>query len=415
MRARIISTGTELTLGQAIDANAPWLAQQLAGLGIECTGHVVVPDDQMRIRDAIATASSETEIVLVTGGLGPTPDDLTRFALADVLSVGLLSDEASLKQIEAFFQRRNRSMSEANRVQAMFPEGARPIENTCGTAPGMHARVRGADVYVMPGVPFEMRQMFDRDIRPSLVGKASACFILQRTLRTFGAPEAEIGEKLADLMRRGRNPSVGTGAADLIISIRINARQESEEAARRLLEADAAEVRRRLGSAVFGEGDETLADAVAKLLTAHRRTVATAESCTGGLIAKRLTNVPGSSAYFVQGVVSYANEAKCRLLGVSPELIIARGAVSAEVAQAMAVSCRRMAATDYAISATGIAGPTGGTAEKPVGLVYIGLADVHGVTVKELRLGETLPREAVRDRAAKASLNLLRLHLSKES
>lgn len=411
MKARIISTGTELALGQTADSNAAWLARQLAGLGVECTGHAVAPDEQACIRDAIAAASRDAELVLVTGGLGPTPDDLTRFALADVLGVGMWSDEFSLKQIEAFFQQRKRSMSETNRVQALFPEGARPIENTCGTAPGMYARVGGADVYAMPGVPFEMKRMFERDVRPALTGKAGGGVILQQTLRTFGAPEAEIGEKLADLMRRGRNPSVGTGAADLIISIRINARGENEQAARCLMQADVGEVRRRLGSVVFGEGEETLAHAVAKLLTSYHKSVSAAESCTGGLIAKRLTDVSGSSAYFVQGVVPYANEAKCRLLGISAELIAARGAVSAEVAQAMAVSCRRLAGTDYALSVTGIAGPTGGTTDKPVGLVYIGLADDHGVTVKELRLGDTLPREAIRDRTAKAVLNLLRLRL----
>jgi len=415
MRARIISTGTELTLGQTADGNAAWLSQQLAELGIECAGHAVAPDEQALIRDAIAAAAREAETVLVTGGLGPTPDDLTRFALADVLGVGLRLDESSLKQIEAFFQQRHRPMPEANRIQAMFPEGAGPIENTCGTAPGIRAQIGGTNVYVMPGVPLEMKRMFERDVRPALTARAGGGVILQHTLRTFGAPEAEIGEKLGDLMQRGRNPTVGTGAADLIISIRINARGASQEEARRLLDADAAEVRRRLGLVVFGEAEETLAHAAAKLLVSHRKTVSTAESCTGGLIAKRLTDISGSSAYFVQGVVSYANEAKCRLLGISPGLLASRGAVSAEVAQAMAVACRHLAGTDYALSATGIAGPTGGTTDKPIGLVYVGLADDQGVTVKELRLGDTLPREAIRDRTAKIALNLLRLRLTERT
>jgi nicotinamide-nucleotide amidase len=415
MKARIISTGTELTIGQTVDTNAAWLAQQLAGLGVECSGHAAVPDDQALIHDAITAASREAEIVLISGGLGPTPDDLTRFALADAMGVGMWSDEASLDQIKAFFEQRKREMSEANRVQALFPEGAKPIENTCGTAPGMHARVGDAEVFVMPGVPFEMKQMFDRDVRPALSARTGGGVILQHTLRTFGMPEGEIGEKLADLMKRGRNPTVGTGAADLIISIRLNARGASAEEARGLVEADAAEVRRRMGSFVFGEGDETMADAVAKLLASRRKTVSTAESCTGGLIAKQLTDISGSSAYFVQGVVSYANEAKCRLLGISPGLIASRGAVSPEVAQAMAVSCRHMAGTDFALSATGVAGPTGGTADKPVGLVYVGLADDQGVAVKELRLGDSLSREAIRDRTAKIALNLLRLRLTEHA
>lgn len=411
MNAQVISTGTELTIGQAVDTNAAWLSQQLAAIGINCARHVVVPDDRAAIADAVSSAAKDADVVLLTGGLGPTPDDLTRFALAAVLGAELRLDSRSLEQIEEFFRQRNRPMKESNRTQALFPEGCRPIENTCGTAPGMHARLGKADVYVMPGVPLEMRIMFDRDIRPRLQSAAGGAVILQHTLRTFGMPEGEIGDVLSDLMRRGRNPAVGTGAADLVISIRINAAAPSVEEARRLMEADAAEVRRRLGQVVFGEGDDTLASAVARLLTEQRKTIATVESCTGGLIAKRLTDVSGSSVYFMQGFVTYSNEAKHRLLGIPMELIETHGAVSAEVATAMAANCRRLAGTDLALSATGIAGPTGGTAAKPVGLVYIALADAAGVSVKELRLGDTLPRDAIRDRTAKAVLNLLRLHL----
>lgn len=411
MNAQIISTGTELTIGQTLDTNAAWLAQQLAALGIPCTKHVVVPDDRAAIASAITAASQESDLVLLTGGLGPTPDDLTRFALADCLGVELYHHQPSLVQIEEFFRRRRRTMLESNRVQALFPRTAEPIENTCGTAPGMHARLHRADVYVMPGVPFEMRTMFERDIRPALLASASGRVILQHTLRTFGAAEAEIGDQLADLMRRGRNPSVGTGASELIISIRVNAAGTDAAEARALLKADVTEIRRRLDQVVFGEGDETLSHAVAKPLTEQGKTISTAESCTGGLIAKWLTDVPGSSVYFVQAFVTYSNEAKCRLLGIPTELIEAHGAVSAETAEAMAASCRRLAGTDYALSITGIAGPTGGSDAKPVGLVYIALADESGVIVKELRLGETLPRSAIRDRSAKAALNLLRLRL----
>jgi nicotinamide-nucleotide amidase len=209
-----------------------------------------------------------------------------------------------------------------------------------------------------------------------------------------------------------RNPHVGTSAADLVISVRINARGASREESARLLAADVQEVRHRLGDAVFGEGEETLAGAVARMLTARSETISTAESCTGGLIARRLTDIPGSSSYFIQGYVTYSNEAKHRLLGIPRELIDRCGAVSAEVAEAMAVNCLRLAGTDYALSATGIAGPSGGTEIKPVGLVYLGLAGPAGVTVKELRLGDTLPRSAIRDRTAKIALNLLRQRLA---
>jgi len=412
MDAQILSVGTELTIGQAIDTNAAWLAQQLAVLGIHCTKHVTVPDDRAAIAEAIGlVASSAAGVVIVTGGLGPTADDLTRHALADVLGTQLRLHQPSLEQIAAFFAERRRAMSDGNRMQAMIPKSAEPIPNTCGTAPGMRARVLKADVYFMPGVPREMKAMFERDIRPALAQMSGGEVILQRTLHTFGMPESELGGRIADLMNPARNPHVGTSASDLVISIRINAHAFDADTARAWLEEDAGEIRRRLGDVIFGEEDETLAHAVGRLLAARGQTVSTAESCTGGLVAKRLTDVSGSSAYFIQGFVTYSNEAKHRLLGVPIDLIRAHGAVSREVAEAMATNCRRLAGTDYALSATGIAGPTGGTPEKPIGLVFVGLATPTETVVQELRLGETLPREAIRDRTAKIALNALRLAL----
>ena len=411
MDAQVISIGTELTTGQTIDTNAAWLAQQLATLGIKCARHVTLADDRAAIADAIKTAAAQADLLLITGGLGPTPDDLTRLALADALGTELKLHQESLDQITAFFRGRKRTMAEANRIQAMIPETAEPIENTCGTAPGIRARLGDADIYVMPGVPREMQIMFDRDIRATLPVPSGPAVILRHTLRTFSIPEAELGEKIADLMVPGRNPSVGTSAADWVISININAHASSPEEARQLIESTVTEIRSRLGRVVFGGQDDTLAHAVARLLIDQRKSIATAESCTGGLIAKRLTDVPGSSAYLVQGCVAYANEAKHRLLEIPTDLIDTHGAVSPEVAEAMAANCRRLAGTDYALAATGIAGPTGGTPAKPVGLVYIALATPDKTTVKELHCGETLPRHAIRDRTAKAALNLLRLQL----
>jgi nicotinamide-nucleotide amidase len=394
-----------------LDTNALWLAKQLASLGIECAQQVTVMDDRAVIAGAIAASSAAADLVLITGGLGPTPDDLTRGALADALGSELHLHAPSLDDIADFFRRHKREMTEANRVQAMIPRGASPIQNTCGTAPGIQARLDGADVYVMPGVPREMETMFDRSIRPALAGASGGAIILEHTLRTFSAPEAEIGRRLSDLMQPGRNPAVGTAAADWVIGIRICAHAATADEARRLIEADTAEIRRRLGHVVFGEREATLADAVAELLIAHRKTIATAESCTGGLIAKRLTDVPGSSAYMVQGLVTYADEAKHRLLGIPTELIRTHGAVSREVAGAMAANCRRLAGTDFALATTGIAGPGGATPDKPVGLVFIALASGGETVVEEIRCGESLPRHAVRDRTAKAALNLLRMRL----
>ncbi len=414
MNAQIISIGNELTLGQTVDTNAAWLAQQLATLGISCTKHVTIADELPPIREAIVTASKEADLLLITGGLGPTPDDLTRDALAEAMNCSLRFHEESFRQIEAYFAERKRRMHEANRVQAMIPERAAPIINTCGTAPGIFAHFNKSDIYVMPGVPSEMKTMFERDVQPRLSTHGGGATILQGTLRSFGMSESEVGARIADLMRRDRNPTVGTSASEMIITIRINAYAASREEAECLLKADTADIRARLGSVVFGEGDDTLSSAVGQMLIERGETISTAESCTGGLIAKRLTDLSGSSAYMKQGFVVYANEAKRDLLGIPMELIQSHGAVSLEVAEAMAANCRRISDTTYALSVTGIAGPTGGTPSKPIGLVYLGLATPTDVAVKELLLGENLTRDQVRDRTAKAAMNMLRLQLMNE-
>jgi nicotinamide-nucleotide amidase len=409
MNAQILSIGNELTIGKSVDTNAPWLAGRLAAVGILCSRHITVADDRQTIAREIVEAAKQAGLVMITGGLGPTPDDLTREALADAMGVGLVFRPECLAQIEAYFRSRNRAMHPKNRQQALCPAGAEPLENTRGTAPGISARIGSTEIFVLPGVPGEMTTMFERSVLPRL--PRGGAVILQHTLQAIGMSEAEIGERLADLMQRGRNPAVGTSAADLVISIHIHANGRDEREAAEILGRDAAAVQQRLGTAVFGEGKQSLQHTVGHMLIDARKSIATAESCTGGLIAKRLSDVPGSSAYLSQGFVTYSNEAKHRLLHVSTDLIEAHGAVSAPVAEAMAENCRRISNTDYALSATGIAGPGGGTAQKPVGLVYVGLADADHVVVKELRLGETLSREEIRDRTAKAALNLLRLEL----
>lgn len=411
MQAAIISIGTELTLGQTVDTNSAWLAQRLAEVGIETTIHLTLGDELEPIEREIRRAADAHEIVIVTGGLGPTDDDLTRQALAAAMKAPLTLHNASLVRIVEFFAKRGIAMPDANRVQAMMPAGAAAIDNTTGTAPGIRATVGRAELFALPGVPSEMRVMYERDVRPVVAARTGGGVILQMVLRTYGAAESEIGRQIADLMKRGRNPNVGTTAQEAIIGVRINARGASRRAAEQLIRADAEEVRARLGKIVFGEGDATLQTAVAELLWTKKLTVATAESCTGGLLAKRLTDVPGSSRYFLDGVVTYSNEAKTRLLSVPADLIARHGAVSSEVAKFMASSCQTISRSDYALSTTGIAGPTGDTPEKPVGLVYVGLATPGGVSGRELRLGDHLTRDQIRDRAVKAALNMLRLEL----
>lgn len=409
--AWILSVGTELTLGQAVDTNSAWLAGQLATLGLRATHHLTVADEQPDLQAALLAAAAQADVVIVTGGLGPTDDDLTRTALAAAAGVPLELHAPSQAALQEFFASRGRTMPARNLVQARVPRGAAVLPNTCGTAPGLQLTLHRATVFALPGVPFEMRAMFTRDVAPRLARATAGHVILSRRLNTFGRGESDVGELLTDLMQRGRNPEVGTTAALGVIGVRLNATADSAASAQQLLDVTEAEVRRRLGEIVFGAEDDTLANAVGRLLIQRGRTVSTAESCTGGLIGTLLTDVPGSSAYFRGGIVSYANEVKTSLLAVPESLLAAHGAVSAPVAEAMARSACHALGSDYALSATGIAGPDGGTPDKPVGLVYIALAGPGPVTVRELRLGATTPRDVIRMRTAWTALNLLRLAL----
>lgn len=302
-------------------------------------------------------------------------------------------------------------MSPSNRIQAMMPRGATAIANTRGTAPGIHVLLHGKPCYALPGVPSEMQTMFERDIAPRLRATAGGHVICSRRLHSFGLGESVLGERLDTLMQRGRNPEVGTTAALGIIGIRINARAESAAAANRLLDETETEVRRRLGKVVFGRDEDTLSSAVGELLTARDGTLSTAESCTGGLISTMLTDVSGSSVYYVGSAVTYANSAKLALLGVRPDDLERHGAVSEPVARQMADGVAEKFQSDYAVSVTGIAGPAGGNPEKPVGLVFIGLRTPNGTTVQECRFGHDSARWVIRKRAAHTALNLLRLRL----
>ncbi len=409
MKAYILSVGDELTLGQTVDTNSAWLSQQLASIGCWICGHMTVPDDRAAIASAISEASRRCDVLLISGGLGPTKDDLTHQALADAMGVGLEMNEKWLAQLEEFFRIRRRPMVAANRVQAMLPIGCRMIENSCGTACGMHARVGDCDVYVMPGVPKEMFAMFTRDVLPQLRERANGAVILSRTLHTFGLGESNVAELLGDLMKRGRNPSVGTTVSGGIVSLRINARFPSlAEAQEKIAETEEA-CRQKLGDLIFGADGVTLPEALAPMLKENGITVATAESCTGGLLAGMFTDIPGSSSYFLQGWVTYSNESKVNLLGVNPQTIETHGAVSEPVVREMAENARRRACVDVALAISGIAGPDGGTPEKPVGTVCFALAHAGGVSARTIvHLGD---RATVRDRSCKTALTMLRFHL----
>jgi nicotinamide-nucleotide amidase len=459
MNAIILSIGDELTLGQTIDTNSAWLSQQLAAVGCGILAHTTVPDDQTLIERAIRDSTARCDFLIITGGIGPTEDDLTRQALAAVMGVDLQMNENWLHQLTAFFLARGRDMPESNKIQAMIPRTATMIENTCGTAAGIAAflplppgegRGEGVSpigdscrsenpilsqresekcrVFITPGVPKEMKAMFSRDLLPHIQSATAGAVILSRTLHTFGLGESWIAEKLGPLMNRNRNPSVGTTVSQGIVSLRINARFYSKELAQQKLDETTHACHSALDDLIFGADDESLASVVARMLLnpiqnpqseiQNSLTITTAESCTGGLLAKMLTDIPGSSAYFKTGFITYSNEAKHDLLGVPTDLLDQHGAVSEPVVQTMAINARHRASADIALSISGIAGPTGGTPQKPVGTVCLALAASHSVLSPQsssLCFSRTFnfpgDREMIRDRSAKMALTILRFHL----
>ncbi len=412
MRAEIIAIGSELVSGQGLDTNSPWLSQQLGALGIPVAFHTTLGDDLEDHRSAFRAAIDRADLVIMTGGLGPTQDDLTREALAEVAGVPLVEDLASLEAIAAMFARRHRVMTERNRVQALFPRGAEPLPNPIGTAPGIWMRLGRATIACLPGVPSEMKRMFQEQVLPRLreLGAAGRV-IVHRKINLFGKGESEIEAQAMDLTVRGRVPEVGITAHDATISFRITAEAATADEARRLIEPTAELIYERFGSLVVGEDSDDVAEALVAQLTRTGSTLATAESCTGGLIAQLITAIAGVSSAYLGGAVTYSNASKTALLGVPAELIAACGAVSPEVAAAMAEGARTRLGASLGISTTGVAGPTGGTPEKPVGLVYLGLSTADGTQTRRLDMGPERPRDFIQLLASKAALNWARLAL----
>lgn len=412
MKAEILAIGTELVSGQKVDTNSAWLCEGLAGIGIEVPFITVAGDDREELLAALRHALTRADIVVIGGGLGPTQDDLTREIVAEAAGVELRQDARCLAALEAFFARRNRPMPERNLTQTYIPAGGEPLENRTGTAPGLWIEVDGRVIACLPGVPSELKIMFAEEVVPRLRGRFNLGSVIgSRKINIFGKGESEVEAMAMDLTFRGRDPEVGITAHDATISFRIRARGATPEAALIASEPTAAIIRERFGDFIVGEGDIDVAEAATALLLGRGVTLATAESCTGGLLGGAITDQGGISACYLGGVVSYTNEAKADLLGVDPALIEAHGAVSPEVAEAMAVGARNRFGADLAISVTGIAGPSGGSPSKPVGLVYLGLASAGGVASRKLELGPEQPRPIIRSRTVKHALNWIRLHL----
>ena len=410
MIVEILSVGDELIAGHCLDTNAAWLASQLGAIGLPARFHTTCGDDRIEHLGALQAAIARSDLVVMTGGLGPTQDDLTRHAMAGAAGAELVFHPESFEQIQAIFASMGRNLPERNRIQAMLPQGSTALPNARGTAPGIWMEIRGTLVVAMPGVPHEMKHMFEREVLPRLRRRFdTGGVIVQRQLHCFGEGESGVDQQLGDLMGRGRQPELGLTVRGGVITVRITAHATTVQAAQAQIDPVADQVRLCLGALVFGEGDQQIQDVVVEQLLASTRTIAVAESCTGGLVSSRLTDVSGVSASLMGSVVAYSNRSKTDLVGVPAELIDRVGAVSTEVAEAMAVGVRQRFETDFGLSTTGIAGPTGATPTKPVGLVHIALADADRVQSREFRLrGE---RDAVKDRATKCALNLLRLRL----
>ena len=410
MGTELLTIGTELLLGQIVDTNASWMAQRLAEAGVDVFFKSTVGDNWNRIEAAIRLAMSRADVVLMTGGLGPTEDDLTREVLAAVLGRPLRLDPQVLTAIEQRFAHRRVAMPQNNRKQAMVPEGAEVLHNPRGTAPGLWVRHGERALACMPGVPSEMRSMLLDQVIPRIRANFGIqSRIVSRILKTCGISESTLDQRIGDYFRDMRNPTIGVLAHAGEIHVRLTCKGDDLGEIVATLDELEGKIRARLGHLIFGRDEEKLEAVVGRLLRERKATLAVAESCTGGLVASRLTDIAGSSDYFERGVVAYSLGAKECLLNVPPSLIEQYGAVSLDVARAMAAGVRRMSGTALGLATTGIAGPGGGTAEKPVGLVCVALASDGGDGAREFRLlGD---REQVKYRGSQMALEMLRRHL----
>lgn len=411
MKGEIITVGTELLLGQIVNTNACYLSEKLAGLGIDVYYTTTVGDNPQRLREVLALGWRRSELIILTGGLGPTMDDLTRETLANFLGLELILDTSVLANLRCLFARRGQEMTRNNIKQAYFPAGAQVLPNPSGTAAGMMLEKEGHTIVLLPGPPFEMVPMFENEVIPRLEGllEGHRQVIKSRILKLYGIGESYLETVLQSLLEKQANPTLATLAKENEMHLRLTAKADLLEEAQGLLAGMEAKIRHLVGQYIFAVDRETMEGAVGELLLEKGMTISVAESCTGGLIGHRLTEIPGSSAYFPCGIISYSNEAKQNLLGVDPRLILQYGAVSSPVAEAMAAGVRDLGSTSLGLAVTGIAGPGGGTSNKPVGLVYVALATEDKTYVAKNNLRG--PRRVVKNRAGQVALNYVRRYL----
>ena len=405
MTVEIIAVGTEILLGNIVNTNAAYLAEKCASLGLSCYHQDVVGDNEERLADTLKLALSRADIILLSGGLGPTQDDLTKEVAAKVCGRQLYLHEPSKEAIRQFFAQRNLEITENNWKQAMVPEGCIVVENPGGTAPGIIIKENGKHVVLMPGPPGELIPMFEHSIMPYLAGLQSGV-IYSQTVKICGVGESKAESMVEDLVEAQKNPTIATYAKIGEVHLRVTATAADEKEAKKLVKPVVKELKGRFGNHVYTTDNEvTLEKAVVDLLTANKLTACTVESCTGGMLSARLINVPGVSEVFKSGYVTYSNKSKRRLLGIKKNILMKHGAVSEQIAREMAKSAASLAKTDVSVSTTGIAGPDGGTEEKPVGLVYIACNVCGRVTVRECHFHGG--REKIRESTVAAALSLM--------
>lgn len=408
LKAQILSVGTEILLGNIVNTNSWYLSNELALLGVGVYRHVTVGDNPDRLKQAVSDAFEEADMLITTGGLGPTQDDLTKETICEYFGMEPVLHEPSWNQLNAFFKRIGRPMVDSNKKQALFPAQALVLANPNGTAPGCILEKDGKIAVMLPGPPREMKPMFENHVKPFLE-KRQDFTLYSRTLRLLGIGESAMEKKIVDLIDMQSNPTIAPYAKDYDVTIRITARAESEDDALELINPCADKIYDRLGDYIYGEDDDSIEKVIAEKLIKNSLKMVTAESCSGGLIAARMINYPGISEVFLEGIVSYANESKMRRLGVLAETLDTYGAVSTQTASEMALGAAKSCGADVALSTTGIAGPGGGTPEKPIGLVYMGIYLKGEVITKEFRFPGS--RQRVRSLSMMYGLNWLRMEL----
>lgn len=407
MNAEILAVGTEILLGDIVNTNAQYIAQGLAELGIDVFYQTVVGDNPDRMKTAMNIAFERADIIITTGGLGPTGDDLTKEIGAEYFGRKLILDEKALDRIKKFFDKMKRPMTDNNVKQAMVPVNSTVMYNENGTAPGIIIEDNNKILIMMPGPPKEMKPMFSKQVKPYLASKQNHTLV-SRTLRIAGVGESAMESMVRDMIDRQSNPTIAPYAKDTESILRITASAKTTEEAEKIIEPIAEEIYRRFGDSVYAEGETPIQETVAKILIDKKVTIAVAESCTGGLVAAKLIEYPGISEVLLEGAVTYSNEAKKRRLGVKNETLSAYGAVSAETAAEMAKGIAMTSGADIGVSTTGVAGP-GPSEGKPEGLVYVGVYMGGKSYVKELHLAGK--RNVIRERAAYSALDFLRRKL----